>query len=83
MVSRSSKVPNLETGAVKEYEANILQVGMAIHKDPAEFKAIDEEFRKIKDLSGRSMSEIAKEYWDNPEKQRKEIEELKRKHRGR
>jgi hypothetical protein len=60
-------------------------MGMKVNDDPAAFKEIDDKFKEVKDKSGTSMLEIAKQYWTDPdfaERQRQEIAEKKRR-RGR
>jgi hypothetical protein len=65
---------------VRNYDDVERQIGVAVHQTKERFSVADEEFSKIKDLHGRSMSDVAKEYWDNPEKQRREIADLKRRY---
>lgn len=80
-MSTISRIPNSQTGTIKEYDETCIHVGMEIHNSPGEFEAVDKIFSEFRDLSGKLMSEVAKEYWKDPEKQRREIEELRRKAR--
>lgn len=76
----SSTVRNEKTGTAKDYDDVQRQIGVTVHTSPESLRMADAEFSQYKDLSGRFMSEVAREYWDDPEKQRAEIAELKRRH---